>query len=47
MAEIQKSTNNQEVKSEFLKLTENFENGQSYTVEVKGIESDNIKFEVK
>jgi hypothetical protein len=29
------------------KLTENFENGQSYTVEVKGIESDNIKFEVK
>ena len=29
------------------KLTGNFENGQSYTVEVKGIESDNIKFEVK
>jgi hypothetical protein len=28
-------------------LTGNFENGQSYTVEVKGIESDNIKFEVK
>ena len=30
-----------------LKLEGNFENGQSYTVEVKGIESDNIKFEVK
>lgn len=28
-------------------LTENFENGQSYTVEVKGIESKNIEFEVK
>ena len=28
-------------------LTGNFENGQSYIVEVKGIESESIKFEVK